>query len=617
MLLILILSINLTYCQTTSILSFVSDDLISAPLNIKEEVSKLEQQGFYEFIGFYSVNELDEVQVSGNLLLTVNYNKLSQSNFVFYAKDVEFSNDKYHWFGEYAPETESVAPSFIDITKNSEGLYVFSMKLEGVSLRGLSLSDGSMGVFEYIKNPNVCYSCIVLDTILSDSIQVGPQHYLDMKNCGENCPVDILFLYTAAAKNATNNIENEIITAMKQTKSILKRSGVGSCKSDFNIVGIIPDFVFPHSNYSTSYYPKETLKRLSDVLHSQAPILRTQYHADIVILIDDNYINTFHNLEQGYFGTRFLKSPYMYAILGVSNLNNTNYALAHQLGHLFSARHTYNPFSNDPQGTYNGAVFGNWPFLHSTIMAEDGTTYYVPYLSNQYLEYKTFFGSFQMGSVNQSAAFAFINEACTVADMVINPIPAPFAAFINGDKYACQCSNVVLDVSLRNAPVGTVTYEWFSSTDGINYVSAGSAINQSIQASCVVGHVVHVKVRVTAGTNITESIGFIETSNSVGGHSCAFKKEPNSVEEVTVKDSYFVYPNPVTNSMTITSESGFLIGESIEVYDVTGKLLIVNKVNSIEKNQIINVKLLKSGNYYLIINQMGGNKTTLPFIKSK
>ena len=69
--------------------------------------------------------------------------------------------------------------------------------------------------------------------------------------------------------------------------------------------------------------------------------------------------------------------------------------------------------------------------------------------------------------------------------------------------------------------------------------------------------------------------------------------------------------------MTITSESGFLIGESIEVYDVTGKLLIVNKVNSIEKNQIINVKLLKSGNYYLIINQMGGNKTTLPFIKSK
>ena len=148
-------------------------------------------------------------------------------------------------------------------------------------------------------------------------------------------------------------------------------------------------------------------------------------------------------------------------------------------------------------------------------------------------------------------------------------------------------------------------------------MSAGSAINQSIQASCVVGHVVHVKVRVTAGTNITESIGFIETSNSVGGHSCAFKKEPNSVEEVTVKDSYFVYPNPVTNSMTITSESGFLIGESIEVYDVTGKLLIVNKVNSIEKNQIINVKLLKSGNYYLIINQMGGNKTTLPFIKSK
>ncbi len=82
---------------------------------------------------------------------------------------------------------------------------------------------------------------------------------------------------------------------------------------------------------------------------------------------------------------------------------------------------------------------------------------------------------------------------------------------------------------------------------------------------------------------------------------------PLPTDTLTNNISLSVYPNPFSTQITITSNTLVdIIGKTVKLYDVTGKLFVVQKINS-QKTSIIMVTHLPAGIYFLKLE--GANET--------
>lgn len=82
-----------------------------------------------------------------------------------------------------------------------------------------------------------------------------------------------------------------------------------------------------------------------------------------------------------------------------------------------------------------------------------------------------------------------------------------------------------------------------------------------------------------------------------------------SNDNFQTNESVKIFPNPVNNVVYFDNEKVKL--NSIEIYSITGKMVLKTNFNSFKKEQKIDVSKLKSGLYFLKIN----NKT-IKFIKN-
>lgn len=78
---------------------------------------------------------------------------------------------------------------------------------------------------------------------------------------------------------------------------------------------------------------------------------------------------------------------------------------------------------------------------------------------------------------------------------------------------------------------------------------------------------------------------------------------------------FSIYPNPVKNTLNIQSQNNYLSDASVQVFDISGKLVEFKVIDLVESNNGLNVSHLKSGLYFLTIKNKNGNKQTLKFIK--
>lgn len=78
---------------------------------------------------------------------------------------------------------------------------------------------------------------------------------------------------------------------------------------------------------------------------------------------------------------------------------------------------------------------------------------------------------------------------------------------------------------------------------------------------------------------------------------------------------FSIYPNPVNNTLNIQSENNYLSNASIQVFDISGKLVWFKVIDLVKSNNELNVSHLKSGLYFLTIKNKNGIKQTLKFIK--
>lgn len=106
----------------------------------------------------------------------------------------------------------------------------------------------------------------------------------------------------------------------------------------------------------------------------------------------------------------------------------------------------------------------------------------------------------------------------------------------------------------------------------------------------------------STNSNQTEPL-IVETDTN-----CNLSTGPNK----TPKDSFRIFPNPVSSSLSLDSSNGFSIGR-YSITDTAGKLIMGRKVD-FGTNLTIDVSMLSNGLYFLRLEGEFGS-TTLKFVK--
>lgn len=87
--------------------------------------------------------------------------------------------------------------------------------------------------------------------------------------------------------------------------------------------------------------------------------------------------------------------------------------------------------------------------------------------------------------------------------------------------------------------------------------------------------------------------------------------EALSVNELEVNNSFTMFPNPATQQVTINAAQGVL--NSITIYDVTGKIVLVSTPNTV--TEVINIGSLTQGMYMVEVNSTEGVEVEKLIIK--
>jgi len=91
-----------------------------------------------------------------------------------------------------------------------------------------------------------------------------------------------------------------------------------------------------------------------------------------------------------------------------------------------------------------------------------------------------------------------------------------------------------------------------------------------------------------------------------------------SIEEFDADKIFAIYPNPADNEITIQSTSNILkAGAGIELYDMLGRRVINEKLNSSVEEQKVNVSSLNEGVYILKVSSQNVSATKRIVVKRK
>ncbi|HMB89319.1 MAG TPA: M12 family metallo-peptidase [Rhodothermales bacterium] len=192
-----------------------------------------------------------------------------------------------------------------------------------------------------------------------------------MTSCDSHSPtletdkteVTVLVTYTEEARVAADDIQGEIMQGLADTNAAFENSAIP--------LRFVPVHVAEVTYEMTDRF--EDLKRLvrtSDGHLDEIHVLRDQYEADLVVFVPDKRDATINASVMAEASTAFV-------IVHWEFLDAPDYGLAHELGHLFGARHT---LDSDPSTEPFAFGHGFRNDSLRTIMA-NGPQQRVPYFS--------------------------------------------------------------------------------------------------------------------------------------------------------------------------------------------------------------------------------------------
>lgn len=581
------------------------------PISGKEVSLQQGQSKKFENINGNKLHKSVQYVKIGNLAKIANSNKGSiplqlpgiNKSFVARPTDVEFRSDtNFIWKGEFIKAEGSLTI----ICKDGE---IFGhITLDDRVFEIHSFEKGKNILIEFDKEQLSKHSCAYLDTIKIETKTVEKA----VSVTTTRSTVRVLVLYTDAANNAVANINNTASLAVTQMNDALSNSAVNS-NLYMSLAGV-ERIAFTENRNDV----EGDVANLSTNLTAQN--LRNTHQADLVVLLTDgNYqLNYYGQLYDVYGIVRNIGPSIAeaYAIVEADQAT-PKYVFAHETGHLFGGRH-----HNDPTGTYeHGYHFltGVWPFRkdRTTIMYANPGDYILHY-SNPDVEYK----NKKTGTTSTNdVARKLRTEAYVVENF--RPYTPPLSVYISGPTKGNNSGTYTWTANVSSG-VSPYTYVWHYSLDGYNYTGT-LGTSSSITAPLPLDNDLFLRVTVTSSdgqtavdyhTTINLDAGFGEpispkdpllksvtdstentNKNIITTNNSESKLEGLSFEN-PLKIS--IFPNPITESSTI---SYFVNSEaivSLNILDVNGRIiktLVNGKQDKGQYNINVNVQDLTSGTY--------------------
>lgn len=569
-----------------------------------------------ESMQYVRVGDLSQIQQDGFLNLQI---PGDTTIYLFSAEHVvSDSTGNYTWAGNLISPIPCAADS-TDEPECASGSMILIRR--GASKYGMLQIDDDTEIKKYeIKDLGSGLNAIVKlandslpDSDCISTARGGEEIDSVAIDLNSNCPVRVLAFYTDSAIAKYPDVLNIIELCVESMNAGIKNSQIDENLLKIVLAGKEPlnstDFVESGSSFID--FDVKSLLTISYINDKKA-----EYNADVVVVFTDDSYTTAAGAVAA-FGDELDDRDSAYAIVSTgSSLSNLTFA--HEMGHLFGARHEIRGSDCGSAGTTaddglphsHGWVIvkrGWVPGIYSvrwfrrTIMATCPVGPRILNYSNPYVEYKGLRTGSELTNYNaKTLAFA----ACRVSRYVTTEEPS---VYIVAPRTLCPGDETGIEgvVSGVSAPI---FYYWQTSYDGFNFspepASASSSKYFTATAPATAGASVY--VRLTAGSS---GGPFVTTTKRIlAEESDDPPCDPYQYRLTLANNTHFttptllLYPNPATDEVTLRLKDGGITTYEISIFDILGRE--VQKFKGGTQNPRIDdismdISLLPSGNYWL------------------
>lgn len=420
-----------------------------------------------------------------------------------------------------------------------------------------------------------------------DSINKGENDNARFVDCSKHAR--ILVLYTANAENAVPDINQTANLALHQANDAFRNSGIyGDAYVQAGMAG--PFFL----DFTETGDIQQDVQSLADISNVQT--LRTNHGADLVILLTGNNYSSYGIVQQ--IGPNNATS---FSIVRATAATGA-YTFAHELGHLFGARHQQCSIfagngggCDDTAGSAHGYSF-NYGFLgltkRSTVMHQLRDNYSrILYYSNPNINYDGQATGHVSSNFNANQLW---NEALTVAAFrtFIGTLSASVDVRVHYPEfkqYTCEAVSICGE--------SPHTFEWRISHDGFNYGSVVSTQGAFTYTNPLCTNI-YVWLRIYSSDSQQADKFFTLSHMDEGCEESRRRAENTFVNDV--QSTVTAYPNPAFSEVTIKyylAEAGMV---RLSLIDNMGKSVILNNYERLEygwHNFTINTTGIPAGIY--------------------
>lgn len=547
--------------------------------------NKILKHNIYSKISFINIGDIKTNSDSGVIKLDIP--QLTINNLLIEANRVDYTNSKnFNWTGMTNNEINTSTSTYANLTlMKNDGNFIGHLSIENRSLEIFDLTDGVQVICETdikgLGNKDCAVHRIQTPT--------GPSNTNDAGDACKDLITKVLVLYTPAAFSN----EPDIIGRANLCISQINQNWQNSYILNSLTIASVQLLNFTESGGDISI----DVDALSNNTTAQA--LRNQYKAEVVVLLTSNVYNAYGVVKE----VQASKNN-AYSIVNIETSTTSRYTFAHEVSHLFGARHD-DDATNDHKGYKfkTGTGLFGWGGKHrATLMVSGGNlgntnNVRIEHISTANQAIK-FMGVPTGDGSHDNASIVYENRSL-LGSYYLDPNTNAYGFELTHTGGGFWTGQVV--VCNSNAPY---TYEWHYSYDGYTYWLATSTSMSSISGLPFNKPTKFVKCLVKDATGvvlytITRHIVYFWNGLAVAYRNGKTISEVSEIETLDINKLY-VYPNPTNKEININVNLNLTENLELKVFDVVGKEVFKKDIignlgiNKYEINQS-----LKQGIYYV------------------